>query len=101
MLKKTCIEGKCAFWIQVIGSHPQTGARLAEHDCTFAWLPYLLIENSQVQRQSGAAMESFRNEVHHGNQAFHALLGFKESAQLPGEASMQGRLFDGSEKNNG
>jgi hypothetical protein len=27
------------------------------------WLPVLLIENSQQQRQTGAAVESFRNET--------------------------------------
>jgi hypothetical protein len=27
------------------------------------WLPVLLIENSQQQRSTGAAVESFRNEV--------------------------------------
>ena len=27
------------------------------------WLPMLTIENSQQQRQTGAAVESFRNEV--------------------------------------
>ena len=27
------------------------------------WIPMLLIENSQMQRQTGAAVESFRNEV--------------------------------------
>ncbi len=27
------------------------------------WLPVLMIENSQQQRQTGAAVESFRNEV--------------------------------------
>ncbi len=28
-----------------------------------AWLPVLLIENAQQSRQTGAAVESFRNEV--------------------------------------
>ena len=28
-----------------------------------AWLPTLLIENAQQSRQTGAAVESFRNEM--------------------------------------
>jgi hypothetical protein len=28
-----------------------------------AWMPMLMIENSQQQRQTGAAVESFRNEM--------------------------------------
>ena len=31
--------------------------------CAVKWIPMLLIENSQMQRQTGAAVESFRNEV--------------------------------------
>ena len=27
------------------------------------WMPFLLIENSQKQRETGAAVESFRNET--------------------------------------
>ena len=31
--------------------------------CAVVWLPILTIENSQQQRQTGAAVESFRNEM--------------------------------------
>jgi hypothetical protein len=31
--------------------------------CVDAFLPMLLIENAQMSRQTGAAVESFRNEV--------------------------------------
>lgn len=47
----------------VRGKHPQTGADVDEWGCAMSWLPVLLIENSQQQRQTGAAVESFRNEV--------------------------------------
>jgi hypothetical protein len=33
-----------------------------------AWLPILMIENSQQQRQTGAAVESFRNEMVRSNE---------------------------------
>ena len=33
-----------------------------------AWLPHLLIENSGQQRQTGAAVESFRNEMVKANE---------------------------------
>ena len=32
------------------------------HDCAMAWLPVLMIENSKVNRETGAAVESLRNE---------------------------------------
>jgi len=43
-----------------------------------AWMPILLIENSQQQRQTGAAVESFRNEMVQSNiETAKVLLGTK------------------------
>jgi hypothetical protein len=63
LVEITCKEHACAKWIQVQGTHPQTGEPLSEYDCTHNWQTVLLIENSQQQRQTGAAIESLRNEV--------------------------------------
>jgi hypothetical protein len=61
--KAPCKEHGCRFYVQVQGAHPQTGEQLNRWDCAIAWLPILLIENSQQQRHTGSAVESFRNEV--------------------------------------
>ena len=58
-----CIESKCAFWTQVRGTHPQSGEEVDKHGCAIAWMPVLLIENAQQSRQTGAAVESFRNKM--------------------------------------
>lgn len=63
LFKKPCIEHKCAWYIQVRGLHPQTGEEFDRYDCTMVIQPILLIENSQQQRQTGAAIESLRNEM--------------------------------------
>ncbi len=63
LLKKPCIESDCKFWVHVTGADPQSGNPVDLYDCTFSWFPVLLIENTQQQRQTGAAVESFRNEV--------------------------------------
>jgi hypothetical protein len=47
--------------------NPNTGEQLDDWGCSVAWLPVLLIENSQQQRQTGAAVESLRNEVNNYN----------------------------------
>jgi hypothetical protein len=64
---KTCFEcvtqHRCQKWIQVTGTHPQTGESMNKWMCADAWMPILTIENSQQQRQTGAAVESFRNEM--------------------------------------
>ncbi len=49
--------------MKVRGNNPNTGEEIDEYGCSMAWLPILMIENSQQQRQTGAAVESFRNEM--------------------------------------
>lgn len=65
---KTGTDGKqyievCPLHVKVRGTHPQTGEAVDEARCAIAWLPMLLIENSALQRGTGAAVESLRNEV--------------------------------------
>lgn len=50
-------------WLSIQGTHPQTGASISTSDCALKWIPVLLIENSKVGRETGAAVESFRNEM--------------------------------------
>ena len=54
---------KCSWFTQIRGTHPRTGQEIDEWGCAVTWMPTLLIENSQQQRQTGAAVESFRNET--------------------------------------
>ena len=58
-----CRKTKCAWFTQVRGKNPNTGADIDEWGCAVAWLPLMLIENAQQQKHAGAAVESFRNEV--------------------------------------
>jgi hypothetical protein len=64
----------CRFWVYVHGKNPQTGEEVKNGDCAFAWTPMLLIENSQQQRQTGAAVESFRNEMVKANEQSNKVL---------------------------
>lgn len=59
-----CKELDCAWFIKVTGKHPQAADRVVEEwGCAMAWMPIMMIENSQMQRQTGAAVEDFRNEM--------------------------------------
>jgi hypothetical protein len=78
-IKKDCIEFKCKFFQKIQGNDPQTGNSVDEYDCAILWNNILLIENSQQQRQTGAAVESFRNEMTTQN---GALLGHYTQQQL-------------------
>jgi hypothetical protein len=68
LIKKDCVGLKCVWFTQVRGTNPNTGKEVDEWACAVAWLPVLLIENSQQQRQTGAAVESFRNEMVNANE---------------------------------
>ena len=68
LLKGDCVEHGCKFYVHLIGNNPQTGAPEDKFDCTFAFLPILLIENSQMQRQTHGELNSFRNEIEQGAQ---------------------------------
>ena len=59
----------CKFWVQVQGLNPQTGETINRSDCSIAWTPMLLIENTKINRETGAAVESFRNEMVRFNEA--------------------------------
>jgi hypothetical protein len=63
LIKKDCVGLQCSWFTLVRGTNPQTGKEVDEWVCAMTWLPILLIENSQQQRHTGAAVESFRNEV--------------------------------------
>lgn len=68
LIKKDCIGLKCAWYTHVRGMNPNTGQEVDEWSCAINWLPMMLIENSQQQRSTGAAVESFRNEMVKANE---------------------------------
>lgn len=74
LIKDKCRGINCNWFTQVRGTNPQTGADVDEWACSIAWIPMLLIENSQQQRQTGAAVESFRNEMVKANESNQQVL---------------------------
>ena len=69
-----CKELECAWFMSIRGKNPNTGEDVDEWGCSMAWMPVLLIENSQQQRQTGAAVESFRNEMVKANETSQQVL---------------------------
>lgn len=69
-----CKQLECAWFMKIVGKNPNTGAEVDEWGCSMAWLPVLMIENSQMQRQTGAAVESFRNEMVKNNEVGQRVL---------------------------
>lgn len=69
-----CKQLECAWFLKIRGTDPNTGQDKDDWGCAIAWLPVLLIENAQVSRHTGAAVESFRNEMVKANHASSQLL---------------------------
>jgi hypothetical protein len=82
LLKKECIGLDCAWFTKVEGYDINTGNRVDEWNCTVSLLPMLLIENSGMQRQTGAAVESFRNEMVKSNEVSQKLFIAAATNQL-------------------
>lgn len=74
LVKKDCLQTGCSWFTQLRGTNPNTGKEVDEWGCAITWLPMLLIENSQQQRQTGAAVESFRNEMVKANDTTSQIL---------------------------
>ena len=73
-LKKDCIGLKCAWFTRIQGTDMNTGNQVDEYQCAISLLPMLLVENSGQQRQTGAAVESFRNEMVKSNDTAQKML---------------------------
>lgn len=89
LIKKDCMGLQCAWFTKVAGYDTNTGKEVEEWHCAIAWMPLLMIENSGQQRQTGAAVESFRNEMVRAQQASHELF-----ATAIASSSQTDRLID-------
>ena len=88
LIQADCKGLECSWFTQIRGVNPNTGEEVDEWGCAVAWMPMLAIENSQQQRQTGAAVESFRNELvqtQHTNQRI--LMAATQSSFLPFEVT--------------
>jgi len=80
LIQKKCIGLKCSWFTRIQGYDTNTGKDVDEYQCAVSLLPMLLIENSGQQRQTGSAVESFRNEMVKANENSMKLL--EQSAKL-------------------
>jgi hypothetical protein len=74
LIKKDCVGLTCAWYTHVQGHDVNSGNQVDSFECAISWLPLLLIENSGQQRQTGAAVESFRNEMVKSNEVGQRVL---------------------------
>jgi hypothetical protein len=77
-----CRQFDCAWFMKISGTNPNTGEQTEEWGCAMAWLPMLLIENAQQSRATGAAVESFRNEMVEANKIGHEIMALSVKENL-------------------
>jgi hypothetical protein len=77
-----CKQLDCAWFLKLRGHNPNTGEEIDDWGCSISWMPILLVENSQMSRQTGAAVESFRNEMVKANEVSQSLLNPALSAAI-------------------
>ena len=53
----------CPWYQKLRGKDPQSDQEVDEWRCAIGWLPMLHVEHSMFERQTGAAVESLRNET--------------------------------------
>jgi hypothetical protein len=79
-LGSKCVEAKdgvihrCEWHAKIQGPNPNTGEKEDQWRCAMFWMPYLIIENSLFERQTGAAVEKFRNEMVKANEVDQRVL---------------------------
>ena len=73
-------ECNCPKFIKICGVNPNDGQPVDKFGCVDSFMHMLLIENSQMQRQTGASVESFRNEMVKANE--NSLRMLAASSQL-------------------
>lgn len=64
-----CKKLDCAWFMKVKGIDPNNGGEIDNWGCSMSWIPSFVIENSQQQKQTGVAIESFRVEISNTNQS--------------------------------
>jgi hypothetical protein len=69
-----CKQLECAWFMEIHGTHPNTGEPLKDWGCAVAWMPLMLIENGKQQHSTAAAVESFRNEMVKNNEVGQRVL---------------------------
>ena len=62
LLKKDCVEHKCAWYINVMGVNPQTGQETNDWGCSISYIPLLQMETAKQSRSTTSSVDQLRSE---------------------------------------
>jgi len=60
---KTGKLNRCAWYTCLAGQNPQTGELIDDWKCAMAWMPIMMVETSNTNRGTSAAVISLREET--------------------------------------
>lgn len=83
LIQKECIGWDCSWYTHIRGMNVNTGEEMDHEGCSMAFLPMLLVDNTQQTRQAGAAIESMRNEVVKGQEVANQIAYTALTQELP------------------
>lgn len=63
LVKGECVRHECAWYTKLVGMDPQTGQPIEDWKCAITYLPILLVENSNQQRQTCATVDKVAHAV--------------------------------------
>ena len=69
LIQKPCIEHKCAWYANIQGKNPQTGATLDNWDCVISLIPFLQMETAKATHATQAATVEVRENITKAAQA--------------------------------
>lgn len=65
-----CIKNDCEMYTHLTGMNPQTGQPMDSFRCAISFIPILLVENSQQQRQTAASVDKVANQIYRQRSEF-------------------------------
>ncbi len=83
-IKNEQVLFRCPWFVKLRGKDPQSDLEIDDWKCAIAWQPILSIENAQQSRQTGAAVESLRNEMVKGQNNFLNLIAQRRQPKIEG-----------------
>jgi hypothetical protein len=70
-MKQVCHT--CEWWVHLRGKPPQGDEVIDQWGCAIAWLPCLMVENSQQQRNTAASVDKVATELNQASNEATAL----------------------------
>lgn len=68
LIRKNCVEHKCAWYTNLIGKDPQTNQDINNWGCSVAFTPILQMEAARMSRGTTASIDNLRKEHEEASQ---------------------------------